>query len=167
MRGSNTLAELDFDVVFVPDCEPLCDPELFAVPVIFAVPELLALDSSLSWLSSWLSLLLLSPVGVAVALPSVREPLALLSPDLLVALSFTSDERPDEALLEESSWRWMSRGAISLLRASTGLLSMEGHADVVAARSRTEERTAEGFMVAPTVYSCSAESSGCRREGCV
>ena len=99
------LAEFDFDVVLVPDCEPLCDPELFAVPVIFAVPELLALDSSLSWLSSWLSLLLLSPVGVAVALPSVREPLALLSPDLLVALSFTSDERPDEALLEESSWR--------------------------------------------------------------
>lgn len=105
MRGSNTLAELDFDVVLVPDCEPvaepLCDPELLAVPVFFAVPELL--DSSLSWLSSSL---LLSPEAVAEALAVVREPLSL-SPVLLVALSFTSDERCDEALvlLEESSWR--------------------------------------------------------------
>ena len=103
--GSNTLAEDDFDVVLVPDCEPvadpLCDPELFAVPVFFAVPELL--DSSLSWLSSSL---LLSPEAVAEALAVVREPLSL-SPVLLVALSFTSDERCDEALvlLEESSWR--------------------------------------------------------------
>ena len=98
MRGSNTLAELDFDVVLVPDCEPvaepLCDPELFAVPVFFAVPEL---PDSLS--------LLLSPVGVADGLASVREPVSLLSPDLLVALSFTSDERSDEALLEGPSWR--------------------------------------------------------------
>jgi len=99
MRGSNTLAELDFDVVLVPDCEPvaepLCDPELFAVP---ELPELL---DSLSLLSS-----LLSPVGVADGLASVREPpVSLLSLDLLVALSFTSDERSDEALLEESSWR--------------------------------------------------------------
>lgn len=104
LRGSNTVAELDFDVVLVPDCEPvaepLCDPELFAVPVFFAVPELL--DSSLSWLSSSL---LLSPVGVAEGLASVLEPVSLLSPDLVVALSFTSDERSDEALLEESSWR--------------------------------------------------------------
>jgi hypothetical protein len=61
----------------------------------------------------------------------------------------------------------MSRGAISLLKASTGLLSMEGHADVVAARSRTEERTAEGFMAAPSVYACTVESFGCPREGCV
>lgn len=109
MRGSNTLAELDFDVVLVPDCEPvaepLCDPELFAepvslaVPVSFAVPELPEpLDSSLSLLS-----LFLSSVGVALGLASVREPVSLLSPDLLVALSFTSDERSDEALLEESS----------------------------------------------------------------
>ena len=106
MRGSNTLAELDFDVVLVPDCEPvaepLCDPELFAVPVFFAVPELPELLDSLYLLS--LSLLLLSPVGVADGLASVFEPLSLLSPDLLVALSFTSeDERSDEALLEESS----------------------------------------------------------------
>lgn len=109
LRGSNTVAELDFDVVFVPDCEPvaepLCDPELFAVPVFFAVSELPELpellDSSLSLLS--LSLLL-SPVGVADGLASVLEPLSLLSLDLLVALSFTSeDERCDEALLEESS----------------------------------------------------------------
>ena len=96
--GSNTLADA-FDVVLLPDtepvAEPLCDPELFAVPVFFAVPELL--DSSSS-----LSLLLSSPDAVAVALAVVREPLSL-SPDELVALSFTSDERPDEALLEESS----------------------------------------------------------------
>lgn len=107
LRGSNTVAELDFDVVLVPDCEPvaepLCDPELFAVPVFFAVSELPELpellDSSLSLLS-----LLLSPVGVADGLASVLEPLSLLSLDLLVALSFTSeDERSDEALLEESS----------------------------------------------------------------
>jgi hypothetical protein len=110
MRGSNTLAELDLDVVFVPDCEPvaepLCDPELFAVPVFFAVSELPELlDSSLSLLSLLLSLLL-SPVGVADGLASVREPVSLLlSPDLLVALSFTSDDRCDDALLEESSWR--------------------------------------------------------------
>lgn len=105
MRGSNTLAELDFDVVLVPDCEPvaepLCDPELFAVPVFLAVPELPELLDSLSLLSSSLS-----PVGVADGLASVREPVSLLSPDLLVALSFTSDERSDDdALLEESSWR--------------------------------------------------------------
>jgi len=37
------------------------------------------------------------------------------------------------------------------LKASTGLLSMEGHADVVAAKSRTEERTAEGRIIASTV----------------
>lgn len=107
LRGSNTVAELDFDVVLVPDCEsvaePLCDPELFAVPVFFAVSELPELpellDSSLPLLS-----LLLSPVGVADGLASVLEPLSLLSLDLLVALSFTSeDERSDEALLEESS----------------------------------------------------------------
>jgi len=61
----------------------------------------------------------------------------------------------------------MSRGAISLLRASTGLLSIEGHAEVVAARSRTEERTAEGFMAAPNVYACTVESPGCPREGVV
>jgi hypothetical protein len=48
----------------------------------------------------------------------------------------------------------MSRGAISLLKASTGLLSMEGHADVVAANSRTEERTAEGRMIASSVCGC-------------
>jgi hypothetical protein len=108
MRGSNTLAELDFDVVFVPDCEPvaepLCDPELFAVPVFLAVSELPELlDSSLSLLS--LSFLL-SPVGVADGLASVREPVSLLlSPNLLVVLSLTSDERCDDALLEESSWR--------------------------------------------------------------
>ena len=110
LRGSNTVAELDFDVVLVPDCEPvaepLCDPELFAVPVFFAVSELPELpellDSSLSLLS--LLSLLLSPVGVADGLASVLEPLSLLSLDLLVALSFTSeDERSDEALLEESS----------------------------------------------------------------
>jgi hypothetical protein len=59
----------------------------------------------------------------------------------------------------------MSKGAISLLRVSTGLLSMDGHADVVAARSRTEERTAEGFMAAPSVYACTVEGSGCPREG--
>ena len=108
MRGSNTLAELDFDVVLVPDCEPvaepLCDPELFAVPVFFAVPELPELLDSLSLLSSLFLSSLLSPVGVADGLASVLEPLSLLSPDLLVALSFTSeDERSDEALLEESS----------------------------------------------------------------
>ena len=109
MRGSNTLAELDFDVVLVPDCEPvaepLCDPELFAVPVFFAVSELPELPELLD---SWLSLLslLLSPVAVAEALAVVREPpVSLLSPDLLVALSFTSDDRCDDALLEESSWR--------------------------------------------------------------
>jgi hypothetical protein len=83
--------------------EPLCDPELFAVPVFFAVSELPELpellDSALSLLS-----LLLSPVGVADGLASVLEPLSLLSLDLLVALSFTSeDERSDEALLEEPS----------------------------------------------------------------
>jgi len=109
MRGSNTLAELDFDVVLVPDCEPvaepLCDPELFAVPVFFAVPELPELLDSLSLLSSLFLSSLLSPVGVADGLASVREPVSLLSPDLLVALSLTSDERSDEALLEESSWR--------------------------------------------------------------
>ena len=97
--GSNTLADA-FDVVLLPDtepvAEPLCDPELFAVPVFFAVPELLD-SSSLSLLS-----LLSSPDAVAVALAVVREPLSL-SPVELVALSFTSDERPDEALLEESS----------------------------------------------------------------
>jgi hypothetical protein len=94
--GSNTVAELDFDVVLLPDCEPvadpLCEPELFAVPVFFAVPELLV--SSL--------LLLLSPVAVEVALAVVCEPLSL-SPVWLVELSFTSDERCEEALLEESS----------------------------------------------------------------
>ena len=109
MRGSNTLAELDFDVVLVPDCEPvaepLCDPELFAVPVFFAVPELPELLDSLSLLSSLFLSSLLSPVGVADGLASVREPVSLLSLDLLVALSLTSDERSDEALLEESSWR--------------------------------------------------------------
>jgi hypothetical protein len=31
------------------------------------------------------------------------------------------------------------------------LLNMEGHADVVAAKSRTEERTADGRMIASTM----------------
>ena len=47
------------------------------------------------------------------------------------------------------------------------MLSIEGHAEVVAARSRTEERTAEGFMAAPSVYACTVESAGCPREGVV
>jgi hypothetical protein len=46
----------------------------------------------------------------------------------------------------------MRKGATSLLKASTGLLNMEGHADVVAARSSTEETTAEGRIVATSVY---------------
>ena len=108
LRASNTVAELDLDVVFVPDCEPvaepLCDPELFAVPVFFAVSELPELPELLESSLSLLSLSsLLSPVEVADGLASVLEPLSLLSPDLLVALSLTSDVRSDEALLEESS----------------------------------------------------------------
>jgi hypothetical protein len=71
----------------------------FALSELPELPELL--DSSLFLLS--LLLLLLSPVGVALGLASVREPVSLLSPDLLVALSLTSDERCDDALLEESS----------------------------------------------------------------
>lgn len=117
---------------------------------------------------SLLSLLLLSSLAVALALALVLEPLSLLlSPVRLVALSLTSDVRSDEALVEESSWRWMSRGATSRLKASTGLLSMEGHADVVAATSRTEERRVEGRMAVYSVCACTVESSGCPREGCV
>jgi hypothetical protein len=157
------LEEDDPPVVLLPDCEPvaeplcepLCDPELFAVPVSFAVPELL--DSSL----------LLSSVAVELGLALVREPLSL-SPVWLVALSFTSDWRCDVvSLFEESAWRAMRKGATSLLKASTGLLNMDGHADVVAARSSTEETTAEGRIVASSVYVYTAESVEFPREGCV
>lgn len=139
------------DVVLLPDfepvAEPLCDPELFAVPVSFAVPELLDSSSLLSLLSS---------VAVALVLALVREPLSL-SPVWLVALSFTSDDCSDEAALEESSWRAMSRGATSRLKASTGWLNMDGHADAVAERSRTVERTDEGRMAASYVCACTVD----------
>jgi hypothetical protein len=44
---------------------------------------------------------------------------------------------------------------------------MDGHADVVAARSSTEETTAEGRIVASSVYVYTAESVEFPREGCV
>lgn len=155
-------ALLEPDVVLLPDfvpvAEPLSDPELFAVPVSFAVPELLDSSSLLSLLSS---------VAVALGLALVREPLSL-SPVWLVALSFTSDDFCDEAaLLEESSWRAMSRGATSRLKASTGWLNMDGHADAVAERSRTVERTDEGRMAASYVCACTVDRTGYPREGCV
>lgn len=52
------------------------------------------------------------------------------------------------------------------MKASTGLLKTEGHADVVAARSRTEERTAEGRIIG-YVYVYCGEFARCPREGCV
>jgi hypothetical protein len=142
-------------VELLPVLEAVPDPEFFEVPVSFAVPELVV-SSSCS----------LSPLAVALVLSLVLEPFSL-SPVWLVVLSFTSDERCDEALLEESSCRATRRGAISRLRASTGLLNMFGHADVVAARSRREERTADGRIAVSTVCGCPGEGSGCSRGWCV
>lgn len=139
----------DIDVI-----EPVCDPELFADPVLFSEPELL------------LSSLLLSSVEVALALAVVREPLEF-SPVAVPVLSSTLDESPDETLLEESTWRATSKGAISRLRASTGLFSMDGHADVVAASSRTVERTAEGRMAASSLCAWTVETAEFPREGLV
>lgn len=152
MRGSNWGMEVFVDPppeVLLPVIEAVFDPELFPDPdaVLFAEPEL-----ELS-----LSSLLLSPLDVSLALAVVLEPLEL-SPVCVPVASSTLDEPPDDALLEESSWRAMSKGAISRLRASTGLFSMDGHADEVAASSRTVERTAEGRMAVSVVRTCTAES---------
>ena len=59
----------------------------------------------------------------------------------------------------------MSKGATSRLRASAGLLNMDGHAEEVAARSRTEEMTVEGFMAEACTCAWTVAVDLCPREG--